>query len=131
MGNIYILYTILGKYGNLRCYVFFQEILNEMTTKGIEPNAVFDAAMVVAHCALGDIESAMTVLEEMSADGVPANRQVFHALIREEVWSESLNLHPPLSNPESLNLYVYLWYDLTGNVGHIGHHMMMTQRHKC
>ena len=60
-----------------------------MTAKGIEANASINAAMVMAHCALGDIEKAMTVLEEMSADGVPANRDVFHALIREDVWSES------------------------------------------
>ena len=64
-------------------------MLSEMTTKGIEPNAFFDAAMVVAHCALGDVESAMTVLEEMRADGVPASREVFHALIREEVGLET------------------------------------------
>ena len=74
---------------NLRCNILFQEILSEMTTKGIEPNAFFDAAMVVAHCALGDVESAMTVLEEMRADGVPASRDVFHALIREEVGLET------------------------------------------
>ena len=70
-------------------FVLFQQILEEMTTKGIEPNASFDAAMVVAHCALDDVEKAMTVLEEMRVDGVPANHQVFHALIREGAWSES------------------------------------------
>ena len=105
---------------NLRCNILFQEILSEMTTKGIEPNAVFDAAMVVAHCSLGDIEKAMTVLEEMRADGVPANRHVFHALIREEVWSdrgifESVKSGIPQSLQKHTNyICVYLWYDLTG-----------------
>ena len=55
-----------------------------MTTKGIEPNPRFDAAMVAAYCALGDIERAMSVLEEMRADGVPVNHDVFHSLIREK-----------------------------------------------
>ena len=64
--------------------IFSQEILSEMTAKEIEPNPRFDAAMVAAHCALGDIERAMSVLEEMRADGVPVNHDVFHSLIREE-----------------------------------------------
>ena len=64
--------------------IFPQEILSEMTAKGVEPNPRFDAAMVVAYCALGDLERAMNVLEEMSADGVPVKNDVFHALIREE-----------------------------------------------
>ena len=59
-------------------------MLEEMRGKGIEPNGFFHSAMVVAHSAAGDVDSAMSVLEGMRDHGQPASRDVFHALIRQD-----------------------------------------------
>ncbi|CAL8088007.1 unnamed protein product [Orchesella dallaii] len=57
------------------------EFLQDLTSKGIEPNRVTYQRLIARFCQDGDIDGASTILQHMKEKQMPINEYVFNALI--------------------------------------------------
>jgi len=64
------------------------EFLQELNSKGIEPNRVTYQRLISRFCQDGDIEGASTILQFMKEKQLPINEHVFNALINGHARAE-------------------------------------------
>jgi leucine-rich PPR motif-containing protein len=57
------------------------EFLQQLSSKGLEPNRVTYQRLIARFCQDGDIDGASTILQHMKEKQLPINVHVFNALI--------------------------------------------------
>lgn len=57
------------------------EFLQDLTSKGVEPNRVTYQRLIARFCQDGDIDGASTILQHMKEKQMPINEYVFNALV--------------------------------------------------
>lgn len=64
------------------------EFLQDLSTKGVEPNRVTYQRLIARFCQEGDIDGASTILQHMKEKQLPINEHVFNALINGHARAE-------------------------------------------
>lgn len=57
------------------------EFLQELSSKGLEPNRVTYQRLIARYCQEGDIEGATTILQHMKDKQLPINEHAFNSLV--------------------------------------------------